>query len=131
MHSGTLASLSAIAFLGASCAPVANSAFLSSTSAIANDHIMLVRQTPPTFGFQRLSALSVRHPDLGLFTARQGTPDYLAETKMGQDRYLIIYYLGQRRAFACRTVTRSSDQIEFSGPHPITVSEIRTLSKLR
>ena len=91
---------------------------------------MLVRKNPPSFGFRRFSALSVRHPDLAVFTARHGLPDFLAETNKGGNRYLILYYLGARSAFACRTDSRGSIQVEFSGPHPVTESEFHTLSKL-
>lgn len=126
----TAACLSAIALLCASCAPAGDSSFLRRTSSAANDHIMLVRQTPPTFGFQRLSALSARHPDLAVFIGVHGIPDFLAETNKGQNRYLILYYLDRRKAFACRSDTGNSRQVEFSGPYPITESEFRTLSGL-
>lgn len=122
--------LSAIALACVSCVPVGNSAYLNSTGAAANDHIMLVRQNPPTFGFQRLSALSIRHPDLAVFIGQQGLPDYLAETNKGGNRYLILYYLSARKAFACRTDSGNSRQVEFSGPYPVTDNEFRTLSRL-
>lgn len=107
-----------------------NSAFLSRTTSAANDHIMLVRQNPPSFGAQRLSALSVRHPDLAVFIQVHGIPDFLAETNKGENRYLILYYLAARKAFACRSDSGNSRQVEFSGPYPITESEFRTLSRL-
>ena len=113
-----------------SCAPVAESVFLTSTTSAANNHIMLVRRTPPTFGFQRLSALSSHHPDLGVFVSAKGLPDFLAETSKGDNRYLILYYLGERKAFACRTGSGTSRQVEFSGPYPVTENEFRTLSEL-
>lgn len=91
---------------------------------------MLVGQSPPTFGFQRLAAFSARYADLAVFTAAKGTPDFLAETSKGDNRYLILYYLRERKAFACRTGSGSSRQVEFSGPYPITDNELRTLSKL-
>jgi hypothetical protein len=126
----TAASLSAIALFCGSCTPMGNSAFLTSTTSAANNHIMLVRQNPPTFGLQRLSALSTRHPDLGVFIARNGMPDFLAETSKGDNRYMILYYLSVRNAFACRTGWGASREVEFSGPYPVTQSELRTLSKL-
>lgn len=126
----TAACLSGIALFCASCAPVGNSAFLSRTKSAANDHIMLVRQNPPSFGYQRLSALSVRHPDLAVFIGVQGIPDFLAETNKGENRYLILYYMSKRKAFACRSDSGQSRQVEFSGPYPITESEFRTLSRL-
>ena len=91
---------------------------------------MLVRREPPTFGFQRLSALSAHHPDLGVFISRKRTPDFLAETSKGDNRYLILYFLRERQAFACRTGSGASRQVEFSGPYPVTENEFRTLSKL-
>jgi len=130
-HNATAALLTAIALFSGSCAPVSNSTFLISTTAAANDHIMLVRQNPPTFGFRRLAALSIRHTDLAAFTHLHGTPDFLAETNKGDNRYLILYYLGARKAFACRTDSGGSTQVEFSGPYPVTESEFRTLSGLR
>lgn len=108
-----------------------NAAFLTGTSAAANDHIMLVRQNPATFGFHRLSALTVRHPDLAVFTSVHGMPDFLAETTNGENRYLILYYLDSRKAFACRTGSENPSQVEFSGPYPVTQGEFDTLSKLR
>lgn len=123
--------LSAFTLFCGSCSSVGNSAFLGSTSAAANDHIMFVRQNPPTFGFQRLTALSVRYPDLGVFIGQQGWPDFLAETNKSGNRYLILYYLESRKAFACRSGSGNSRQVEFSGPYPVTENEHRTLSELR
>lgn len=127
----TAASIPVIALFCGSCTPVGNSAFLTSTTSAANNHIMLVRQNPPTFGFQRLTALSLRHPDLGVFVARNGIPDFLAETNKGDNRYMILYYLPSRKAFACRSGSGDSREVEFSGPYPVTESELRTLEKLR
>ncbi len=123
--------MTAILLSCGSCAPISNSAFITSTTAAANDHIMLVRQNPATFGFRRLAALSLRHPDLTAFTSLHGIPDFLAETNKGGNRYLILYYLGARKAFACRTDSAGSAQVEFSGPYPVTDNEFHTLSGLR
>lgn len=127
----TAASVSGITLFLGSCTPTGSSAFLTRTMSAANNHIMLVRQNPPTFGLQRLTALSARHPDLAVFLAGNGMPDFLAETSKGENRYLILYYLRERKAFACRTGTGASRQVEFSGPYPVTENEVRTLSKLR
>ena len=127
----TLTCLAAFVLFCGSCSNVANSAFLGSTSAAAKDHIMFVRQNPPTFGFQRLTALTVRYPDLGIFIDQQGLPDCLAETNKSGNRYLILYYLESRKAFACRSGSGNSRQVEFSGPYPITENEHTTLSELR
>ena len=91
---------------------------------------MLVRRNPPTFGFNRIHALAENYPDLGIFLQTKGLPTFLAETKKGQNRYLILYYPDTREAFACRSGAQSSRQIEFSGPYPITDSELETLGKL-
>lgn len=92
---------------------------------------MFVRQQPRTFGHQRLTALSQVYPDLGLFLHQEGYPDFLAETNKSGNRYLILYYLAQRKAFACRSGAGNSRQIEFSGPYPVTDSEFKTLDTIR
>ncbi len=91
---------------------------------------MFVRQSPPTFGFRRLTALAGQYPDLAIFIQSEGLPGFLAETKKGENRYLILYYPDTRRAFACRSGTGNSRQVEFSGPYPITDNELKTLRKL-
>lgn len=113
-----------------SCSSAGPDSFLQRTSAAAKDHIMLVRQEPPTFGFRRLVALADLYPDLGLFLRSKGMPGYFAETTKGQNRYLILYYPEIRQAFACRSGASGSRQVEFSGPYPITDNELRTLRKL-
>lgn len=131
MKSFALPRLALSILLCTACAPVTNSSYLSRTAAAANDHIMLVRRAPPTFGFHRLAALATAYPDLGIFLSQKDDPDFLAETKKGDNRYLILYYTKSRRAFACRTGEGRSRQIEFSGPYPITDGELRTLQGLR
>lgn len=127
----SLSTLAAITLLTGACAPATNSTYLKRTSAAAKDHIMLVRHAPPTFGFQRLVALATAYPDLGIFLQQTGDPDFLAETNKGGNRYLILYYMNSRKAFACRTGEGRSRQVEFSGPYPITDGEARTLRGLR
>ena len=112
------------------CSSLGNSGYLYQTAGAANDHIMLVGENPVTFGYQRLQALSVRHPDLAAFMAQRGVPRYYAETKNAGDRYYILYYPKKREAFACRSMSKSSQKIEFSGPYPITYNELTTLRKL-
>jgi hypothetical protein len=92
---------------------------------------MYVRAQPETFGHKRLAALSQFYPDLGVFLERDSFPDYLAETSKGENRYLILYYLGAREAYACRSGEGRSRQVEFSGPYPITDREFRTLDGIR
>ena len=113
-----------------SCGSLENTGYLYQTAGAAHDHIMLVRENPPTFGYQRLQALSKRHPDLAVFIERKGQPRYYAETTNSGDRYLILYYPKKREAFACRSMAKSSHKIEFSGPYPITPNELTTLQKL-
>jgi len=126
-----ISQLVVIALLCGACAPATSSSYLRRTAAAANDHIMLVRRAPPTFGFQRLAALAATYPDLGIFLLQSGDPDFLAETDKGGNRYLILYYTKTRKAFACRTGEGRSRQVEFSGPYPITDGEARTLRGLR
>lgn len=123
--------LALIALFCGACAPATNSAYLSRTASAANDHIMLVRRAPTTFGFQRLAALATAYPDLGVFIRQSGDPDFLAETNKGGNRYLILYYTKSRTQFACRTGEGRSRQVEFSGPYPITEGELSTLQGLR
>ena len=113
-----------------SCGSLENSGYLYQTAGAANDHIMLVGENPVTFGYQRLQALSIRHPDLAAFMKQQGYPRYYAETKNAGDNYFILYYPKKREAFACRSMSKSSQKIEFSGPYPITHNELATLRKL-
>lgn len=117
----------------ASCSPSGTNParFVRRTTSAANDHIMLVRATPPTFGFQRLAAFSSLYPDLAIFLDQQGYPEFLAETNKGENRYFILYYLETRKAFACRSGGGKSRQVEFSGPYPITDKEAKTLRDLR
>lgn len=113
-----------------SCQSLENTGYLYQTAGAAHDHIMLVRENPPTFGYQRLQALSKRYPDLAVFIERMGQPRYYAETTNSGDRYFILYYPKKREAYACRNMAESSQKIEFSGPYPITNNELATLRKL-
>ncbi|MCE2961179.1 MAG: hypothetical protein ACK5GK_03370 [Akkermansiaceae bacterium] len=112
------------------CGSLGNSGYLYQTAGAANDHIMLVAKNPVTFGYERLQALSIRHPDLAAFIQQQGLPRYYAETKNSGDSYFILYYPKNRQAFACRSMPNSAQKVEFSGPYPITHNELATLRKL-
>jgi hypothetical protein len=131
MNLTAIPSLAAIALLCGACSPTNNASYLQRTASAANDHIMLVRRAPPTFGFQRLAALATAYPDLRIFLTQTGDPDFLAETNKGGNRYLILYYTKSSAQFACRTDGGRSRHIEFSGPYPITEGEARTLRGLR
>ncbi len=113
------------AVLIASCAPGGR------MSVSGNNQIMLVRREPPSFGFQRLTAQSIAHPDLGIFVSRHGVPNFLAETSNADRHYFILYYLGDREAFACRTGKGNNRTVQFSGPYPITPREFRLLDDFR
>jgi hypothetical protein len=123
-----LALLTCCTLIGVGCQPItSDSIYLSGTNFAAKNHIMLVRSEPPSFGFFRLSALERNYPNLSEFLKKPGYPDLLAETEKGRNRYLILYYLKSRKAFACRSGAYPSRQIEFSGPYPITDGELKTL----
>ncbi len=104
---------------------------LGSMSAAAKDQIMLVRQDPPSFGYQRLTTQTVVYPDMGIFVSKHGLPNFLAETGNSDRRYFILYYLSDREAFACRTRSGSTASVEFAGPYPITDREFRLLDGFR
>jgi hypothetical protein len=114
-----------------SCTQVGDTWMLGSMSAAAHDQIMLVRKDPPSFGYQRLATQTVLYPDLGLFVTQHGLPNFLAETGNSDRRYFILYYLAERKAFACRTRTPNTHSVEFAGPYPITDREYRLLDNFR
>src|SRR6478735_11587646 len=117
--------VAAAGVMAVSCTQVGNSWMLGSMSSAAKDQIMLVRQEPPSFGYQRLSAQAIRYPDLGLFIAKHGVPNFLAETGNREREYYILYYLAERHAYACRTREPGNRAVEFAGPYPITPREFR------
>jgi hypothetical protein len=120
----------AAAALAVSCA--GGGASRSSRSGGApKDQIMWIRKNPPTYGFERLRAEAAIYPDLAYFLTLRGQPDFLAETGNDGRNYLILYYLHDRHAFACRTVERDRKAVEFSGPYPITGREFKLLDDFR
>lgn len=116
-----------IGLLVSSCAQVSGTWMAMA----ANDQMMLVRPEPPSFGYHRLVAQSANYPDLGGFVSQRGLPDFLAETGNQESRYLILYYLKKRHAFACRTRPGNNRAVEFAGPYPITDKEFRLLDGFR
>ena len=114
-----------------SCTPSGNSWLPASTSAAANNQIMLVRQQPPSFGYLRLGTQSLAYPDLAVFVKKQGVPDFLAETHNQTRHYFILYYLNERKAFACRSRSGNRGAVEFAGPYPITRREFQLLDGFR
>lgn len=97
----------------------------------ARDRIMLVRHEPQTLGHRRLVYQSASHPDLAHFVSQRGEPDFIAETASDDRRYLILYYLDQRQAFACRTWSGRGTHIEFAGPYGMTAKEAELLQGLK
>ncbi len=92
---------------------------------------MLVRKDPPSFGYQRLTTQSDLYPQLRVFVEKHGVPDFLAETGNSGRKYLILYFLDQRKAHACRTQIENPRLVEFAGPYPITEREYKVLDEFR
>jgi hypothetical protein len=114
----------------ASCLLYEESGLPGSASSMAHNQMMAVRQNPPTFGHYRITMLMQQHPDLEAFVRARGMPDFLAETSSDGRHYHILYYLGKRQAFACRTRAERQGSLEFAGPYPITRSERQILRGL-
>jgi hypothetical protein len=115
---------------GMSCVQVGDSWMAVRMAAAAKDQIMLVRAEPPSFGYHRLVYQSAAYPDLAAFVRKHGLPDFLAETGERGRQYFILYYLEERKAFACRT-TSAARSVEFAGPYPVTDREFRLLDGFR
>ena len=98
---------------------------------MARNQIMLVRAEPSTFGHYRMMSHLRLYPDLELFVSKRGMPDFLAETHNDEQHYLILYYLRERQAFACRNRRVRPRNLEFAGPYPITDKEFKMLDGLR
>jgi len=101
------------------------------TASAARNHIMLVREKPPTLGYRRLSYHSDIYPDLREFLATHGKPDFLAETTDGGFRFLVFYYLGNGQTFLLRTRGPGTGTVEYAGPYPMSASERTKLTNLR
>ena len=97
----------------------------------AQDRIMLVRQSPETLGHKRIAYQAAAHPDFASFLNSSGEPDFIAETSSDSRQYMILYYLGSRHAFACRSWRGSRQKIEFAGPYPMTKKETELLQQLK
>ena len=115
----------------AGCGPVSDAWMTGWTESAANDRIMLVRDEPASFGYQRLVRQSRLYPDLALFLSKRGLPGFVAEIGNRDRHDLILYYLDAREAFACRTRGAGSHEVEFAGPYPITPREYKTLEGFR
>jgi hypothetical protein len=123
--------LAAWACLCAACSTFEESGLPGSAASMARNQIMLVRSEPETLGHYRLISLMRIYPDLDLFVAKRGVPDFLAETTNAGQHYYIIYYLKNRQAFAARTRAPHRGRLEFAGPYPVTEREKRTLQQLQ
>lgn len=121
----------AACLLCGACARFEESGLPGSAASMARNQIMLVRKTPPSFGYYRLSSQARIFPDMAFFIERHGTPDFLAETSSQDQNYFILYYLQKRHAYACRTRAGQSHAIEFAGPYPITKKEYHILESVR
>ena len=118
--------------LQASCMTFEESGLPGSAASMAHNQIMLVSAGPEeSFGHYRLVSLMRIYPDLEVFTAKRGIPDFLAETSNRQQHYYILYYLKNRQAYAARTRPPQRNRLEFAGPYPVTEKEKRILEDLR
>jgi hypothetical protein len=133
MNRGILRLLGVIvaAVMTIACTHVGESWIVGGMEAAAQDQIMLVRKVPPSFGFQRLTTQAHKYPDLGLFVAQRGLPNFLAETGNDGRHYYILYYLKKRESFACRAGPGNGLAVEFAGPYPITAREYHLLDGFR
>ncbi len=111
---------------GAGCAPVNHAWSEYRDETAASDQMMLVRETPATLGYRRLQANSSASPDLAEFLRQTGLPDFLAETRSGDRKYLIFYYLDRHQAFAARTKPDPRG-LEFAGPYEMGKGELKIL----
>jgi hypothetical protein len=121
----------AAVFLSVSCATYEESGLPGSAASMARNQIMLVMAEPETFGHYRLISLMRNYPDMGLFVARHGMPEFLAETGNGRQHYFILYYPSAMQAYAARTRAPNRERLEFAGPYPVTRKERDTLAELR
>lgn len=127
---GSVAAIAAL--LLASCSSFEESGLPGSAASMAHNQIMFVSVDPDeTFGHYRLISLMRIYPDLEVFTAKRGIPDFLAETSNRQQHYYILYYLKSRQAYAARTRPPQRNRLEFAGPYPVTEKEKRILEELR
>jgi len=113
------------------CSTYEESGLPGSASSMARNQMMLVRETPPSFGHYRLTLLERSYPDLTFFVGKHGTPDFLAETSNSGRNYFILYYLDRRQAYACRSRAGEKVPLEFAGPYPITRKEYKILDGMR
>jgi hypothetical protein len=113
----------AFLLLVAGCADFEESGLPGSSASLARNKMMWVREHPPTFGHYRLVSLVTNYPDMGVFIADRGMPDFLAETHHSRYEYLILY--------ACKIPHERPRIVEFAGPYGITKKELKILNGFR
>ncbi len=114
-----------------SCQQVGDVVMEKAMSTVADGQIMLISREPETFGYVRLVSRAQTYPSLGEFVEKRGLPDYLAETHTRGQEYFILYYLRERKAYACRSLPGKGQRVQFSGPYPITDREYKLLDDFR
>lgn len=118
-------------WFGTGCSHFDESGLPGSAASLARDRMMLVREDPPTFGHYRLRSLRRAYPELAGVIDKQGTPDFIAETRHSRYEYLIFYYLNEREAYAIKVGRQPPHQVKASGPYSITDSEYEILDGFR
>ena len=114
-----------------SCASFEESGLPGSAASMAHNQIMMVSADPATFGHYRLTSLMRIYPDLDLFVAKRGMPEFLAETSNSRQHYYFLFYLKERQTYVARTRPPQRERLEFSGPYPVTDKEKQTLRELQ
>ena len=117
-------------FAMVSCSPVTSAWMSGWTASAARDHIMLVREEPPSLGYRRLAYQSDIFPGLRGFIAVHGQPDFLAETRGGGIHYLVFYYLNPGRVFVMHTRGSGTGSMECDGPYALGHKERIKLDEL-
>jgi hypothetical protein len=125
------AGAAAMLWLANGCATFEESGLPGSASSMARNQIMLVRAEPESFGHYRLASLIRIYPDLDLFVAKRGVPDFLAEASNSGQHYYILFYLKDRQSYSARTRAPHPKRLEFSGPYPVTDKERKTLDQMQ
>lgn len=115
---------------GLSSCSVQSNTLTGNSQSGTNDRIVLVTTNPSSAGHRRLVALSRDYSVLDSFIKNKGYPRYLAETNNSRNRYLIMYYPAQMKAYVCRGGLGRSSHAEFIGPFPIKDSEMAKLRRL-
>jgi hypothetical protein len=111
-----------------SCGTVSEVIHESSIAIGGHNQMMLVRQNPPSYGYQRMQVLGEIHQEIQVFLKVKNVPDFFAETFNTGEQYCLFYYLGKRHAYICRITGTGAKKVRFSGPYPVTDKELKLLS---